>query len=127
LISQFNEVVGFEIISSGHNLELDPTLTTIRFDEVDMQTFPQGPMKNGKIKIDPGLTAKWGTTPNMVLNATVNPDFSQIEANALQLDVNTRNALFYPEKRPFFKGAFLIILDILSVLFKSLLCKTSLI
>jgi hypothetical protein len=102
IISQFNQVVGFENISSGHNLEFDPTLTTIRFDEVDMQTFPESPMKHGKIKFDPGLTAKWGITPNMVLNATINPDFSQIEADALQLDVNTRYALFYPEKRPFF-------------------------
>jgi hypothetical protein len=38
----------------------------------------------------------------MTLNGTVNPDFSQVEADAAQLDVNQRFALFYPEKRPFF-------------------------
>ena len=48
------------------------------------------------------MTARWGITPNVILNATVNPDFSQVEADVAQLDVNTRFALFYPEKRPFF-------------------------
>jgi len=37
-----------------------------------------------------------------MLNATANPDFSQVEADVAQLNVNTRFALFYPEKRPFF-------------------------
>jgi hypothetical protein len=37
-----------------------------------------------------------------MLNATANPDFSQVDADAAQLDVNTRFALYYPEKRPFF-------------------------
>ena len=38
----------------------------------------------------------------MTLNGTINPDFSQVEADVAQLDVNQRFALFYPEKRPFF-------------------------
>src|SRR5262249_60531189 len=53
-------------------------------------------------KAEPGLTARWGVTPNLVLNGTVNPDFSQVEADVAQLSVNTRFALFYEEKRPFF-------------------------
>ncbi len=49
------------------------------------------------------MSARWGVTPNLSLNAALNPDFSQVEADAAQLDVNTRFALFYPEKRPFFQ------------------------
>ena len=49
-----------------------------------------------------GVTGKWGITPNLTLNAAVNPDFSQVEADAAQLDINTTFALFFPEKRPFF-------------------------
>jgi hypothetical protein len=49
-----------------------------------------------------GLTGKWGITPNLTLNAAINPDFSQVEADAAQLDINTTFALFFPEKRPFF-------------------------
>jgi hypothetical protein len=41
-------------------------------------------------------------TPNLALNGTINPDFSQVEADAMQLDVNQPFALYYDEKRPFF-------------------------
>ena len=55
-------------------------------------------------KLDPqgGLNFKWGLTSDMVLDSTYNPDFSQIEADMPQIDVNQRYALYYPEKRPFF-------------------------
>jgi hypothetical protein len=49
-----------------------------------------------------GISGRWGITPNVALNATVNPDFSQVEADVAQLQVNERFALQYPEKRPFF-------------------------
>ncbi len=48
------------------------------------------------------LTAKYGLASDLVLDATYNPDFSQIEADAGQVDVNLRFDLFFPEKRPFF-------------------------
>ena len=48
------------------------------------------------------MTAKWGITPSLVLSGTINPDFSQVEADAAQLDVNRQFALFFPELRPFF-------------------------
>lgn len=41
-------------------------------------------------------------TPNITLSGTLNPDFSNIEADILQLDINNQFALYYPEKRPFF-------------------------
>jgi len=51
---------------------------------------------------DFGLTGKYGVTSQLTLDGTYNPDFSQVEADAGQVDVNLRYALFYPEKRPFF-------------------------
>jgi hypothetical protein len=48
------------------------------------------------------LTVRWGITPGLSLNAALNPDFSQVEADVAQLDVNNQFALFFPEKRPFF-------------------------
>lgn len=50
----------------------------------------------------PGLTVKYGITSQLILDGTLNPDFSQVEADAGQVDVNLRYRLFYPEKRPFF-------------------------
>jgi hypothetical protein len=49
-----------------------------------------------------GLDAHYGITPNLSLDGTVNPDFSQVEADVGQVTLNQRFALFYPEKRPFF-------------------------
>ncbi len=100
IVCQFNKLTGIEGITPGRNLEFDPTLTGRRTDE--RPGFVEGPMKSGKIMADPGITARWGVTSNVILNATANPDFSQVEADVAQLDVNTRFALFYPEKRPFF-------------------------
>ncbi|MFH1502522.1 MAG: DUF5916 domain-containing protein [Candidatus Eisenbacteria bacterium] len=48
------------------------------------------------------MTGRWGVTPSVMLAAAVNPDFSQVEADAVQLDVNNRYSLYYEEKRPFF-------------------------
>lgn len=103
IICQFNKITGIRGISPGLNVELDPTLTTIRTDS--RENFPADPgaeMVKGKVDPDPGITARWGITPNLILNAAVNPDFSQVEADVRELEVNTRFAIRYPEKRPFF-------------------------
>jgi hypothetical protein len=51
---------------------------------------------------DFGVTAKYGITAQLTADGTYNPDFSQVEADAGQIDVNLRAPLFFPEKRPFF-------------------------
>ena len=51
---------------------------------------------------DAGLDARVPLSSTLTLNATLNPDFSQIEADALQIDVNRRYPLQFEEKRPFF-------------------------
>jgi hypothetical protein len=99
-LCQNSKMAGFAGITPGRNIELAPTVTAARTDQ--RQDFPSGPLNEGGVKSELGLTAKWGVTPNLTLNAALNPDFSQVEADAAQLDVNTQFALFFPEKRPFF-------------------------
>jgi hypothetical protein len=114
ILCQLNKLTGFEGISPGKNIEFDPTLTMNRTD--NRENYPDGPLESGKLKVEPGLSARWGVTPNLTLNATVNPDFSQVEADVAQLEVNTRFALRYPEKRPFFlEGADFFLTPIESV------------
>ena len=48
-----------------------------------------------------GIDLKWGVRPSLTLDATVNTDFAQVEADEQQLNL-TRFDLFFPEKRPFF-------------------------
>lgn len=96
---QFNRIVGFQGLSSGRNLEIDPTLTSSRTDHRGQR---HGDLETGEVDVEPGLTARWGITPSLTLNGTGYPDFSQVEADVAQLEVNERFALFFPEKRPFF-------------------------
>jgi hypothetical protein len=51
---------------------------------------------------EPSLTMKYGITSDLVLDVTLNPDFSQVEADAARVEVNQRFAVNYPERRPFF-------------------------
>ncbi len=59
------------------------------------------PFVRDKIDFKPGVNFRFSTT-NLTFDSTVNPDFSQVEADAAQVTVNQRFALFYNEKRPFF-------------------------
>lgn len=100
-LCQFSKIRGFEGISSGRNIELNPTLTSARFDS-RAEDDPAGPLLEGDETTDLGLTASWGISPNMTLSGTLQPDFSQVEADTAQLDINNRFALFFAERRPFF-------------------------
>ena len=51
---------------------------------------------------DFGASVKYGVTSTVTLDATVNPDFSQVESDAFQVEVNQRFPTFFSEKRPFF-------------------------
>ena len=50
---------------------------------------------------DIGLDFKYSITSNLTLDATLNPDFAQVEADNVQINL-TRFSLFFPEKREFF-------------------------
>ncbi len=115
IICQFNKLTGFEGITPSQNIELTPTVTVSRTDAA-AEEDPFGPLVRGDIDDQYGLTAKWGITPNLILNAAANPDFSQVEADIAQFEINRRYALFYPEKRPFFlEGADLFLTPIQAV------------
>jgi hypothetical protein len=53
-------------------------------------------------KADIGISAKYGITSTITVDATLNPDFSQVESDAFQVEVNQRFPVFFSEKRPFF-------------------------
>ncbi len=62
------------------------------------------PLQSGDVEVEAGVTIRWGITPDLTANLAINPDFSQVEADVPQLDVNNHFALFFPETRPFFLG-----------------------
>lgn len=97
---QMTKVSGFAGAKPGRNIELDPTLSAILTQE--REEFPAGKFVRKTGEVDPGLSMQWDISPNLTFSGAVNPDFSQVEADAAQLDINTQFALYYPEKRPFF-------------------------
>ena len=99
-LCQAAKITGMQGISPGRDIEFDPTVIASRTDA--RRDPPSGPMEDGGIDTEAGISARWGVTPNLTLNAAINPDFSQVEADAAQLSINTQFAIFYPEKRPFF-------------------------
>jgi hypothetical protein len=99
-LCQVSRVAGFAGVRPGRSVELDPTVTATAAEERD--PFPDAPLESSGTDTEAGLTARWGVTPSITLLGALNPDFSQVEADSAQLDVNTQFALFYEEKRPFF-------------------------
>jgi uncharacterized protein DUF5916/cellulose/xylan binding protein with CBM9 domain len=98
-LNQIQKIVGFSGAEPGRNLEVTPTFTAVRSDVADQTP---GDLEKGDPDYDLGVTARWGITPNLTAGGAINPDFSQVEADAAQLNVNEQFALFYPEKRPLF-------------------------
>ena len=96
---QFDKLTGFADMTQSMNIQLTPTLTALRNDTKN--TLP-GDWQNGDVDTEAGLDLRWGVTQDAVINATINPDFSQVEADSLELDVNTTYSIYYAEKRPFF-------------------------
>ena len=78
-------------------LEILPAVTYSQNSSID-----EGKLKSEDENSEFSLTGKYGITSNLVLDGTYNPDYSQVEADAGQVDFNQRYALYYPEKRPFF-------------------------
>lgn len=97
-LCQASNLTGISGLQPARSIELDPTLTS----SLTGERTAEGSFENGDAETEAGLTGHWGITPNFTLTGTVNPDFSQVEADAAQLAVNTQFALFFPEKRPFF-------------------------
>ena len=96
---EWGKYEGFAGAQQGRNLDVVPTLTI-----GSSQSRPDAgtPWGGTDTSIEPGVDVSWAPSPAMTLNATINPDFSQVETDQLQLDINNSFALFYQEKRPFF-------------------------
>src|SRR5437762_1516194 len=79
-------------------LEVIPSVVVSR-----NQTRPAAePWQDPSSRGDVGASIKYGLTSTIALDATINPDFSQVESDAFQVEVNRRFPVFFDEKRPFF-------------------------
>lgn len=99
-VCQYPSAKGFQSAKTSQNILLTPAIVASNEHYRDLyQPNKQWQHQNNT---DISLDARWAADSNNVLNATINPDFSIVEADSGQLDVNQNFALFYDEKRPFF-------------------------
>ncbi len=96
------DLVGLEGLPSAAHVIVAPyvtgTETGRRVDESD----PSSRFVNRPVRGNAGLDVKWLPNADTAIDGTINPDFSQVESDVAQISANSRFALFYPEKRPFF-------------------------
>jgi hypothetical protein len=96
-LAQSGTLDGLSDLRRGLVLDLNPVVTA------HADGLPAGAGWNyDTTRPEFGGNVRWGVTPNLTLNGTINPDFSQVEADASQFTYDPRSALFFPEKRPFF-------------------------
>ena len=99
-LCQIGKLRGLESSRPSRDIEVVPTLTASRNASTEDPGFE--PLASGDPEVNAGVSARWGITPDLTANFTINPDYSQVEADVAQLDVNNQVTLFFPEKRPFF-------------------------
>ncbi len=115
------KITGLDEIKSERTLEIVPSVTlsetgrrtrTVTTAQLNANGYhpifnPTGIQDPGRfvnepLKQDIGVTLKYTLTPNVTLDAAINPDFAEIEADAPVVTANQRFPIFFQEKRPFF-------------------------
>jgi len=99
-LCQYPEAIGFKNAKTGKNIRLTPAITASKNQQRNI--YDNTDNWHDENDIDAGIGLRWGIDANTSLNATLNPDFSTVEADAGQLSINTTFSLFYDEKRAFF-------------------------
>src|SRR5262245_35358944 len=99
-ICNSSKLTGLSELPHGSHLVLAPFATSER---TAVPTNGLGSkLTDDPLKSTAGLDVKWSPLSGLAIDGTLNPDFSQVEADAAQIVANERFALFFPEKRSFF-------------------------
>lgn len=97
------KITGLDEIKYERTLEIVPSITLSetgrRVPAIEVAT---GRFVNQPAKYDIGVNLKYTISPNVTLDAAINPDFAEIEADAPVITANQRFPIFFQEKRPFF-------------------------
>jgi len=96
------KMLGIKNIKGGNNLEVLPFVVGSQKGSLSDFNNSESGIHNDAVKGQFGLNVKYGITSNLTSDLAINPDFSQVESDAAQVDVNNSFALYYSEKRPFF-------------------------
>jgi len=101
-LNQAASVTGLEGVSPGRNMQFIPYAESRTFRALNQQDPLQPYYSRAEFQGKTGLDSKFVFHNSLVLDATVNPDFAQVESDDPQNTINQRFQVYFPEKRPFF-------------------------
>jgi hypothetical protein len=101
-LSQEARLEGIRGITPGRTMQFIPYVSFRSTRELDVRDPAHPEFVRDPAAVDAGVDAKFVVKNTLVLDLTLNPDFSQVESDEPQAGANSRFELFVPEKRPFF-------------------------
>jgi len=116
---QWGTVSGIKSVKPGKGMEIMPTLIGNQAGSLS-DYDPGQKWNNDDTDAELSVGGKYSISSDITLEGAYNPDFSQIEADAAQIDVNSTISLMFPERRPFFQEG----RDIFQTLFNSFYTRT---
>jgi hypothetical protein len=96
-------LTGIKNVTPGKGIEIIPAWTGSATGALHIRSDSTLYFNNYDPHGEPSLSGKYSISSNITIDAAINPDFSNVETDAFQIDVNSATALSYPEKRPFFQ------------------------
>jgi hypothetical protein len=97
-IARFGHLHGLRDIQPGRRLEVLPYVVT-RAESVDRSGNPFRDQR--ETGASAGLDVKYRVTSDLTLDATINPDFGQVEVDPAEVNLSAIET-FFQERRPFF-------------------------
>ncbi|UCC48363.1 MAG: carbohydrate binding family 9 domain-containing protein [Gemmatimonadota bacterium] len=102
-LCQFGTLTGIEGVKPGGALELMPAVVASQAGQLRSDEDPGSGIENEDPDGELSLFVRYPFSSGLTTEAAFNPDFSQVESDVAQIDVNRTFALFFPERRPFFQ------------------------
>jgi hypothetical protein len=102
-LCQFGTITGLQGVKPGGALEIMPAVVASQAGQLRDVDDPHSGIDNENVDGDVSLFVRYPFSSGLTTEAAINPDFSQVESDVAQIDVNTTFALFFPERRPFFQ------------------------
>lgn len=99
-VCNWGKATGLRDLPTGDHLVAAPYVTANQLGELRGDLGSD--LVNRQVGGDAGLDLKWSPSADMAVDATINPDFSQVESDVAVISTNERFAILIPEKRPFF-------------------------
>ncbi len=102
LVCHAASLSGLEQLPAANHLTIAPYVTSAGIERLTDPGDLRSGLESEGLSNEIGLDVKWQPNSALAIDATVNPDFSQVESDTAQITVNNRFAISFPEKRTFF-------------------------